>query len=125
MSKKAKKPVLIFEYSKSPEYREHYVTGARGGFQNGYHLHLEFYREKRKLTKTQHMIDVSEGERKIVDVDAVETPIIEREFVVGVDLSFHAARELTSWLVKRMDELEKLEKELAKIGNETEDSETK
>lgn len=116
MSKKGKKKKLVkFEYDRSPDYREHYVTGARGGIQNGYHVHLEFYREKRKLSAVQHLVsDEAETERRIEDVKTLGTPVVLREFVVGIDLSFHAARELTDFLVRRTKELEGIEDELIK-----------
>jgi hypothetical protein len=39
--------------------------------------------------------------------------VSEREFVVGIDLSFHAARELTGFLVKRMKDIDDVEIQLA------------
>jgi hypothetical protein len=123
--KTKKKPNIIFEYGKSPEYREHYVTGARGGVQNGYHIHLEFYREKRRFSTVQHLLtDDSEIESKIVDVETPDVPVVEREFVVGIDLSFHAARELTSFLVKRMKDIDDVEVQLVEAQKKKGEDET-
>jgi hypothetical protein len=43
----------------------------------------------------------------------IEDSVSEREFVVGIDLSFHAARKLTGFLIKRMKDIDDVEIQLA------------
>ena len=89
------KPKLVFEYSKTPEFKRYYVVGARGG-PTPYDVHIDFYSEApRKLDK--QVAGESLPTPKIVTVDRKEQ--------VGVILSFKAAQELYDWLGKMLKKL--------------------
>ena len=116
-SKKKDLPSRIkFDYVYSPEYKEVFVTGARGGIQNLYHLHLEFYREKRQFPLKQELNitfdkDSKPKKQEWIDLDAPENPVIERQFLVGLNFPFQAVKELYSYLGERIKEIQKIEKE--------------
>ncbi len=99
-----KKIIANFNYEYSPEYKEYYATGARGGIINGYHYHLEFYRETQHISTQQQLVETSEG-RRVEDISDVEPPVIQREFLFGLNLSFHAAFELYQWLGAKLSDM--------------------
>ncbi len=104
--------MVIFEYHYSPDYRKVYATGARGGFQSGYHLNIDFYHEKTRRSTKQKLVPKNEREGRIEDIDPADPPIVDREYIVGIDLSIPAARQLARWLNERVSELEMMEKEI-------------
>ncbi|MHA1971590.1 MAG: DUF3467 domain-containing protein [Candidatus Hodarchaeales archaeon] len=91
---------VTFSYSKSPEYKQFYVTGARGGVRP-YDFRLDFYNE--------------EPERlEIVKSDVKGRPIrrkhlgelkVHREYKTGIILSYRALLELSKFL---NDQIEKM-----------------
>ena len=121
MSSRKKDPPskIKFDYEYSPEYKEVFVTGARGGVVNGYHLHLEFYREKRRLPLQQELNitydkDSKPKEHEWIDLDDPENPVIKRQFLVALNLPFQAVKELHSYLGERIKEIRIMEKEANK-----------
>ncbi len=112
MSEKKKQEIVV-EYIFGPEYREIYVNGARGGVQNGYHLKIDFYVERTSMPFTKERLEMGEdGKTERIPLDAKDTLVVEREFKVGLILSFHAARELFLWLSQRVKEIEQVERHI-------------
>ena len=110
MAKTEEQTKIRFEYHFAPDFREYYATGARGGMVNGYHMHLDFYNEKRRLSTVDHVTFDSEGKgTKVQSEDSTEA-IVDRTYVMGLSLSFNAARELADWLNKGLKDIEKVER---------------
>ncbi|MBD3407487.1 MAG: hypothetical protein GF411_15320 [Candidatus Lokiarchaeota archaeon] len=116
MSKDEKKELIRFKYEYSPDFREEYVTGARGGIQNIYHLSLNFYSEKSKLRSLEDSLcEYTDGSRRIEPKEPSKEPdIIERTFKVGLVLSFNAVRELARYLEEKVKEIDMIEENLSK-----------
>ncbi len=108
------KELVRFEYSYDPDFREYYVTGARGGLQNIYHLRMYFYKDKLKFrSMNEVMIEHKDGQREIRPEDPVDGPrTVERKFIVGLNLSFNAVRELSRFLHEKVKEIDGIERKL-------------
>ncbi|MGQ4911561.1 MAG: hypothetical protein ACP6KW_05270 [Candidatus Thorarchaeota archaeon] len=113
---KEEKTLVRFEYEYDPEFREFYVTGARGGIQNVYHLTLDFYEEKTELrSMTDVLIEYPDGSREVRPAEPPKgVQVVNRKFKVGLVMSFNAARELASFLNDRIREIDEMEKKISK-----------
>ncbi|TXT54066.1 MAG: hypothetical protein BAJATHORv1_90015 [Candidatus Thorarchaeota archaeon] len=116
MPEDEKRELVRFTYQYSPDFREEYVTGARGGIQNIYHLRLDFYNERSKLRSLEDsLVEDTDGSRRIEPTESSNEPdIIERTFKVGLVLSFNAVRELSRFLAEKVKEIDEIERKLAK-----------
>ncbi len=95
------------------DYREIYITGARGGIQSAYHLKIDFYVERLRLPLTKEKLEIfPDGTQKRMAIDVGQTKTVEREFKVGIMMSFYAAKELFRWLGQRISEIEQIEKKI-------------
>lgn len=109
------KEIVRFEYQFDPEFREYYVTEARGRIQNIYHLRLDFYVEKVKLKFLQDkLVQYDDGRREVLPIDLIVEPdFIERTLKVGLNKSFNAVRILARFLNEKVKEIEIIEKKLS------------
>ncbi|MBU7024164.1 MAG: hypothetical protein HXS40_08340, partial [Theionarchaea archaeon] len=96
-------------------YSEHdapcfYVHGARGGPTSIYDFRIDFYKERRRNPNIEIIQKDEKPQTFFEDKDEEydEYVIVDREVEVSVILSLPAARELTSWLSKRLEEFENL-----------------
>ena len=94
---KERKPKIIFSYQKSPDYKQFYVTGARGG-SRPYDFRLDFYDEEPKRPESE-IID--EKERKTIS-DEVS---VKREYKVGLTFSYRTLLELTRFLNREVEKM--------------------
>jgi hypothetical protein len=108
------KEIVRFEYSFDPEFNEFYVTGARGGIQNIYHLRLDFYSERVKMKSlNDKIIEHEDGRREIVPAEPWDgAAIVKRTFIVGLNMSFNAAKELAKFLNEKVKDIENVESSL-------------
>jgi len=122
------KEIVRFEYRFDPEFKEFYVTGARGGIQNIYHLRLDFYSERAKLrSMNDKLVEDKDGRREIVPAEPWDGPaVVERTFIVGLNMSFNAVKELAKFLNEKVKDIENVERSLpiepSKEGDEDNDS---
>jgi len=82
---KSKPPKVVFEYSKTPEFKRYYVSGARGG-PTPHDFQIDFYFETPRRPDRQVA-----GQ----SLPVPKTVIVERKEQVGVILSFKAAEDYT------------------------------
>jgi hypothetical protein len=113
--KEGAKELVRFEYSYDPTFEEYYVTGARGGIQNIYHLRLEFYSEKTRLRSMKDkLIEYQDGRREIKPEESKDSiDVVDRIFKLGLVMPFNAVRELSSFLNQKVKEIEEMERKLA------------
>jgi len=98
-----KPPKVIFEYSKTADFKHYYVSGARGG-PTPHDFRIDFYFETPRRYEKQ--------------VAGQPIPIpkeltVDRKEQVGIILSFNAAEQLHHWLGKLLAELKKRKKKKA------------
>jgi hypothetical protein len=105
-------------------YSEHnppcfYVHGARGGPTSVYDFRIDFYIEKKRSEDIEiHTKDgKSEDSFSRTDEEYDEYIVVDREIQVSILLSLPAAKELSSWLTKRLDEFENLIKSVEEEKN--------
>jgi len=112
------KELVVFEYQYAPDFKEYYVTGARGGIQNIYHLRLDFYSERIRLRSMEDvLVEDEKGKRVIIPRKAKKGPeVVERNFKIGLNLSFNAVKELANFLNVKVKEIEELEERMNKEG---------
>jgi hypothetical protein len=97
-----------------------YAHGARGGPTSIYDFRIDFYSERRRDPNIEIL---SENNSKRVssfsqtDEEYDKYVVVDRKIQVSVILSFPAAKELASWLSKRLKQYEDLVKSAEEEGS--------
>lgn len=109
---KAKSDTLEFHYQKSPQYRTIHADGAHGGPTARGYLAVTFYNERSTIPRRgSRTVEMGEnGEPIGLGPEAVEEGLegVMRQLEATVLLDLNAARELASWLVRHVAQLEGL-----------------
>ena len=101
--KEERLPKLIFSYTKSSEYKQYYVTGARGGIRP-YDFRLDFYNEEPERD------EVVEADKKgrPVKIKIPQEIMIHREYKTGIIMSPRSLLQLSKFL---NDQINKMKEE--------------
>jgi hypothetical protein len=100
---------IEYHYQKSPGYRTVHADGAHGGGTTRGYLAVTFYNERGTIPRRgSRAVDVNDQGEPRLGREVVEEGLtgIMRQLEVTVMLDINAARELTTWLVRHVKEIE-------------------
>jgi len=108
VSEEAQGRKIVFEHTKSPDYRKIYVNGAWGGVTPKGELNFELFQEKHVLPeKIVHAInpDGTLG-RELAREPGTEVPVVQREAQAYVTMSIDSARSIANWMLEKVKDFE-------------------
>jgi hypothetical protein len=110
-SREKTKVKFIYSESDSPCF---YVQGARGGPIANYDFRIDFYSNKLRNPDVEIISEDGETDSLFTKTDESydKYTVVDRKIEVSVILSFTAAKELATWLSKRLTEHENQMQEL-------------
>lgn len=100
---------IVFEHTKSPDYRKIYANGAWGGVTPKGELNFELFQEKHVMPeRIVHAInpDGSLG-KELAREPGTEVPVVQREAQAYVTMSTDSARSIANWMLEKVKQYEK------------------
>jgi len=104
------KPKAVkFIYKKTPNYNTYNVDGIFGGITTKNKIFIEFFSEKFDIPEfvVQEILDDGNLGK---EMSKKQSDAILREIECGVYIDVPTAKAFVDWLIKKIDELEKLNK---------------